>query len=114
MKIVFTSKGSTWDSIMDPRFGRTDYLIQYDEENDKLELLDNKDSENHAHGVGPKTVQKLFDFGADILITGNGPGGNAAMVLKNSGIKTYIGAGDLTVKEAYEYFKKGQLKEFEY
>ena len=31
MKIAFTTKGAEWDSKMDPRFGRTEYLLVYDD-----------------------------------------------------------------------------------
>jgi len=47
------------------------------------------------------------------LITGNGPGGNAAIVLEKAGMKTYIGAGEMSVKEAFDAHKKGTLKEQE-
>ena len=30
MKIAFTTKGTDWDSNMDPRFGRTEYIFIYD------------------------------------------------------------------------------------
>jgi len=46
------------------------------------------------------------------LITGNGPGGNAATVLEKTGVKIFVGAGDMTVKEAYEFYKSSRLKEF--
>jgi predicted Fe-Mo cluster-binding NifX family protein len=114
MKIVFTSKGSDWDSGMDPRFGRSEFLLKYDEEKDEFESVDNRASNQQAHGVGPLTAQKIFDLETEILITGNGPGGNAAMILKKSGIKTYIGAGSMTVKEAYDAYKNDTLKEFEF
>ncbi|OYT12852.1 MAG: dinitrogenase iron-molybdenum cofactor biosynthesis protein [Bacteroidetes bacterium 4572_114] len=109
MKIAFTTKGKTWDSPMDPRFGRTEYFLIYDEEKEELTHYDNRDSANEAHGAGPKTAQKLFEFNPDILITGNGPGGNAAAVLEKTGIKILVGAGDMTVKEAYNAYKKGEL-----
>ena len=32
MKIAFTTKGKKWDSPMDSRFGRTDYILIYDEQ----------------------------------------------------------------------------------
>ena len=41
MKILFTSTGNTWDSIIDPRFGRAEYLVLYDEETDSLSATDN-------------------------------------------------------------------------
>lgn len=112
MKIAFTTKGTNWDSMMDPRFGRTEYLLVFDEEKNELIHFDNRTIENEAHGAGPKTAQKLFELQADVLITGNGPGGNAASVLEKAGVKIYIGAGELTVKEALEAYKNSDLNEF--
>jgi len=43
------------------------------------------------------------------LITGNGPGGNASVVLEKAGTKIYIGAGNMIVKEAYDAFKNNEL-----
>ena len=112
MKIAFTTKGTDWDSMMDPRFGRTEFLLVYDDEKNELTNFDNRAIANEAHGAGPQTAQRLFELNPDILITGNGPGGNAAVVLEKAGMKIYIGAGDITVKEAYDAYKRGKLKEF--
>jgi predicted Fe-Mo cluster-binding NifX family protein len=112
MKIAFTSTGLEWESNIDPRFGRTDYLLIYDEEKDKLEHFDNRDIENVSHGAGPKTAQKLCELNADVLVTGNGPGGNADRVLEKAGINVYTGAHHMTINEAYKSFKKGELKPF--
>lgn len=109
MKIAFTTKGTDWDSPMDPRFGRTEYLFIFDEETEKIETFDNRAIEGEAHGAGPKTSQKLAELGAEVLITGNGPGGNAEAVLKQVNVKVYTGAGEMTVKEAYEAWKNGAL-----
>jgi len=111
MKIAFTAKGTEWDSAMDPRFGRTEFLLIYDDQSQDFTSLDNRSIANVAHGAGPQTAQKLFELNPEILITGNGPGGNAARALEQSGIKIYIGAGSMTVKEAYEAFKNGELKQ---
>ncbi len=112
MKIAFTTKGTEWDSMMDPRFGRTEFILIYDEEKDELTNFDNQAIEGEAHGAGPKTAQKLFELNPDVLITGNGPGGNAATVLEKAGMKIYIGAGDMSAKEAYNTFKNNKLKKF--
>jgi len=111
MKFAFTAKGTEWDSMMDPRFGRTEYILVYDDVKDKFSQYDNRAVVNESHGAGPQTAQKLFDLQADILITGNGPGGNAAAVLEKTGIKIYTGAGDMNVREAFTAFKKGLLQE---
>ncbi len=112
MKIAFTTKGTEWNSEMDPRFGRTEFILVYDDEKEEFTSFDNREIENEAHGAGPKTSQKLFEMGPEVLITGNGPGGNAATVLEKAGIKIYIGAGQMLVKEAYEAYKNNSLKEF--
>jgi predicted Fe-Mo cluster-binding NifX family protein len=105
MKIAFTTKGTEWDSDMDPRFGRTEWILVYDEETKKLSSIDDTDVSNEAHGAGPRTAQRLFELEPDVLITGNGPGGNAGTVLTEAGIVSYIGAGEMTVKEAFDAFK---------
>ena len=112
MKIAFTTKGTEWNSAMDSRFGRTEFLFFYNEEKDEITSFDNSAIANESHGAGPQTAQKVFEFNPNFLITGNGPGGNAAKVLKNSNIKIFIGAGDMTVKEAFDAFKNGDLKEY--
>ena len=39
MKIAITSKGKEWDSEIDPRFGRADYILMFDESDQKLEKI---------------------------------------------------------------------------
>ncbi len=112
MRLVFTTKGTKWDSQMDPRFGRTEYFVVYDEEKDELSSISNKEVENEAHGAGPKAAQKLAGLKAKVVITGNGPGGNAATVLQKLGTECYIGAGEMTIKQAYDAYKKGELNKF--
>jgi predicted Fe-Mo cluster-binding NifX family protein len=112
MKIAFTSKGKRWQSPMNSRFGRTEYILIYNEETDSFSFFDNRGVENQAHGAGPQTAQKLFDLKPDVLITGNGPGRNADAVLKKAGIKIYTNAGEMTVHEAYQAYKKNTLNEF--
>ena len=109
MKIAFTTKGKGWDAEIDPRFGRTEYIFVYDEESDESETIDNSGVSEHAHGAGPMTAQIITERNVDILITGNGPGGNAERVISSAGIKTIAGAGGMTAKQAYDAYKKGEL-----
>lgn len=110
MKIVFTAKGLKWDSMMDSRFGRTEYFLIYDEEKDELSYHDNSGISNNAHGAGPKTAQQIYELNPEVLITGNGPGDNAAKVLKRANIIIYTGAGNMKVSEAYKAFKNHELQ----
>ncbi len=98
---------------MDPRFGRTQFFFVYDDESEEIQTFDNTAIENEAHGAGPKTAQKLVEFSAQVLITGNGPGGNAATVLQAAGTEIYVGAGEMTIKEAYEAYRNLTLMKFQ-
>lgn len=111
MKIAFTARGIHWDSPMDPRFGRTEYLLIYDEESQLLIPHDNRTIESEAHGAGTKTAQLLYEMKPDVLVTGNGPGDNAAQILAMTSIKIFTGAGEMSVKSAYEAYLNNQLHE---
>ncbi len=110
MIIAFTCKGTDWDSDIDPRFGRTEYIVLYNDVDKTLKNFDNRAIGNEAHGAGPKTAQKLFELNPDILITGNGPGGNALRVLNEMDLKIFTGAGNMIVKDAYEAYKNNKLQ----
>lgn len=112
MKIGFTAKGKGWDAAIDPRFGRAEYLLVYDEDKDELSSYDNTGMSEQAHGVGPGTAARLFEMKAEALITGNGPGENAAEILRKAKIRIYTGAGDLNVREAYREYKTNNLNIF--
>lgn len=112
MKIAFTASGTTWESKIDPRFGRAEYFVLFDEASGELSSIDNSAIKNEAHGAGTATAQKIFEINPDVLITGNGPGDHAATALKHSKIKILINAHDMTLKQAYEQYQKGLLNEF--
>jgi len=111
MKIVFTTKGKEMDSMMDPRFGRAEYLLMYDDETREHSAFDNSESGNAAHGAGPLTAQKVYDLKANVIITGNGPGDKATSTLQILDIKVYVGAGNMRVSEALAAFQQGKLTE---
>lgn len=111
MKIAFTSEGTSWDSLIDPRFGRTENIVLFDEESKELTAVDNSAVKNDAHGAGTATAQKIFELKPDVLITGNGPGENAAKALKHIKMRIFVDANDLTVQQAYTNYKSGNLRE---
>jgi predicted Fe-Mo cluster-binding NifX family protein len=112
MKIGFTAKGTDWNAEIDARFGRAKYLIVYDDATDELKAHDNKANSEQSHGAGPGTAKKLFEMQADILITGNGPGENAANILRKARITVYTGADGMNLKEAYGLYIKSKLNQF--
>jgi predicted Fe-Mo cluster-binding NifX family protein len=111
MKIAFTAIRTTWDSLIDPRFGRTEFIVIYDEESQELSSFDISAVKNEAHGAGTATALKIFEMKPDVLITGNGPGGNASAALKHLKMKIFADAHGMTLREAYENYKNGKLRE---
>ncbi len=111
MKIAFTASGTSWDSMIDPRFGRTAYIFLFDEETGQTSAIDNSAVKNEAHGAGTATSEKFYELKPDVLITGNGPGETAAKALKHLNMKIFVNAHDLTLKQAYEKMKNGELQE---
>ena len=109
MKIVFTSKGDSWDSLVDPRFGRAEMFLVYDEQTQVLETIGNQETESMEHGVGLQSSKKILNIGTNIVITGNGAGSKALDILKTTGVEFYTGAGDMSIKDAYTAYKNNQL-----
>jgi len=112
MKIAFSSKGEDMKAMIDPRFGRAAYLVVFDEESGETKSFDNRSIDGVAHGAGPQTAQKLMEMEPEVLITGNGPGGNATAVIQRTNVKVFVGASGMTLQEAYDAYKRGALKEF--
>ncbi|NLZ52299.1 MAG: dinitrogenase iron-molybdenum cofactor biosynthesis protein [Thermoanaerobacteraceae bacterium] len=107
MKVTVTSTGKDLDSLLDERFGRTSYFIIMDTDSDKIEVIENQNS-NSAHGTGVQVAQFVSGMGAKALITGN-VGPNAMRVLKASGIDIFR-ANSMTVREALQSFADGKLE----
>lgn len=111
MKIAFTSTGPGWDSIIDARFGRTNYIVMYDEESHELSAVDNSAVKDVGHGAGTATAQKIYDLKPDVLITGNGPGETASKALRYLKMRVFVEAHDMTLGQAYEQYKLNRLKQ---
>lgn len=98
---------------MEERFGRSAWFVVHDDETDQLQSIDNSEAQQEAHGAGPRTARHLADYGASVLITGNGPGGNAATVLSSLGMDVYEGAGGMSVREANAAYRCGKLRKLD-
>src|SRR3989339_1371077 len=102
MKIAFTSTGPDWDSIIDARFGRTGFIVMYNDEDHDFRVIDNRAVADVTHGAGTATAQKIYELKPDVLITGNGLGETASNALKHLEMKVFVEAHNLTLRQAYE------------
>jgi predicted Fe-Mo cluster-binding NifX family protein len=108
MRISISSQGSDPDSAVDPRFGRASQFLIYDTEASSYEVISNSESLNAAQGAGIKAAETIANHGAQVLITGHcGP--KAYHTLRAAGVEIFGGAEGLTVSQAIEKYKSGQL-----
>jgi len=109
MKVAVTSEGSELSSAVDPRFGRAKYFVLVDTESGEFKSQDNQQNLNAPQGAGIQSGSNIVEMGAEAVITGN-VGPNAIRTLQAGGVKVYLCQAGLTVQEAMNSFKAGELK----
>ncbi|MGQ9592045.1 MAG: NifB/NifX family molybdenum-iron cluster-binding protein, partial [Planctomycetota bacterium] len=109
MKVAITSMGSGMDAELDPRFGRTRWIIVADTETGESSSHENTAAVEAAHGAGIQTADSVARLGVEALITGN-MGPKAFRALEGAGIRVYS-SGPATVAEALKNFLAGKLPE---
>jgi predicted Fe-Mo cluster-binding NifX family protein len=107
MKICFTAKGTTLESLTEERFGRAPYFIVVESENGSFEAIKNPAADGGG-GVGPKAAQILIAHEVKALISGQ-VGVNAREVLNAAGIAIYTYNAGGSVKDAFDQFTKNTL-----
>ncbi len=109
MKIAISCQGRNLDDQLDPRFGRAQGFIIYDNENSSHEYVDNYQNLSAAQGAGIQSAQNVAATGATAVITGH-VGPKAFTALSRGNIDVYLCNGG-TVSEALESFKEGKLQQ---
>lgn len=95
MKILIPVKSDNGlDAQLDTRFGRGEYFLIYDLEQDNIVSIVVNKYKNEAHGAGIKAATYLVDNSCDVLI-GAVPGPKASAVLEEAGVKTMTMTGGI-------------------
>ena len=109
MIILFSSSNKDWNALLDERFGRAAGFVLYNDEQDTLSWHSNEENLNAAHGAGTQAAQFAISSGASVIITGH-MGPKAFDVLSLSDINIFL-SSEAPLKEVYEAFKEGKLKQ---
>lgn len=112
MRVVFSAKGESWKDVVDPRLGRADQFVVFDEETRTMQSFSNIENAAKEHGAGLHMAKFIMDLNADVVITGNGPGEKAKALFEKSDIKIYVGAGEMLLRDAYKAYKEQKLTKF--
>lgn len=109
MKIIFSAKGKDWQDLVDPRLGRAEGFVLYNEDDQNIEYISNENGMEASHGAGLQMAKTVLDLGTQVIITGNGPGEKAGAVFAKSNVDIYVGAGDMSLENAYKAYKNNEL-----
>ncbi len=106
MKVAISTNGESLESSIDPRFGRSQYYLIYNTDDDTYESIINP-SRQATGGAGIQAAQDISNMGVEAVITTN-VGPNAFRVLEAAKIKVFSGVTG-SVKKAVEDFKAGSF-----
>lgn len=111
MKIVVSATEQSPDSAVDPRFGRTPWLLIHDTERDTWSSVSNQGAQNALQGAGVQTAETVCGCQPDSVISGRlGP--KAFSVLSAAGIPVYGCTGG-SAREAVQALRDGQLQQID-
>jgi len=108
-RIAVTSEGPSLDDQVDPRFGRAAGFVVVDLESMDTQYIDNGRSQVMAQGAGIKAAQLIAQAGVSCLLTGY-VGPKAFQALAAAGIRVGQNLEGLTVRDAVERFRSGQVE----
>ncbi len=108
-KIAITSEGPTLDDPVDPRFGRAAGFIIVDLETMDFKYQDNGASQARAQGAGIHAAEVVSQAGVDAVLTGF-VGPKAFQALAATGVQVAQDLENMTVREAIERLKKGEVE----
>jgi predicted Fe-Mo cluster-binding NifX family protein len=108
-KVLVTSQGKNLDDNLDPRFGRAAYFLVVDPESMEFEVLDNQAARGMAQGAGIQAAEQASKSGAETVLSGF-VGPKAFMALQAAGLRICQKLEGLTVRQAVEKFKTGDVE----
>ncbi len=107
-RIAVSSEGPRLDDMVDPRFGRAAGFVIVDQAGNISSYVDNGASQVMAQGAGIQAAQNLASAGVDLVISGF-VGPKAFQALSAAGIQIIQNVDGVTVGQAVERFKRGEL-----
>ena len=107
-RIAISSAGPDLDGPVDPRFGRAAGFVIVDPDTMAGEYVDNAASQGMAQGAGIQAAELMTRHGVGVVLTGY-VGPKAFQALSAVGIKIGQNLEDLSVRQAVEKYKTGEV-----
>lgn len=111
MIIIISAQNSTLESPIDPRFGRSAWLVCMDTETKRWEAIQNPGA-SQSGGAGVAAAQFVIDQHANMVASGDfGP--HAANALRAANIEMRLFTQDVsTVQQVIDYLAEEKLPVF--
>jgi len=106
--IAVTSEGPGMESMIDPRFGRAAGFVVIDLATGQDSYVDNGGSQALAQGAGIQAAENIAKAGAGVLLSGF-VGPKAFQALSAAGIQVIQDVENMTVRQAMDKYKRGEL-----
>jgi len=106
--IAVTSEGPKLTDMVDPRFGRAAGFVVVDLGTMATSYIDNGGSQAMAQGAGIQAAENVAKAGAGVVLSGF-VGPKAFQALSAAGIKVVQNVENMTVGQAVDKFKGGEL-----
>lgn len=111
MRVGVSASGGDLTARVDDRFGRCPWFLVVDTDSLEFDALENSHVEEEM-GAGMAAAKDLIDKHIDAVISGQ-MGPRAYEVLKALNIDIFLVPGGITVKDALERLKRGELRKME-
>jgi predicted Fe-Mo cluster-binding NifX family protein len=111
MRIGVSATGKELNARVDDRFGRCPWFLVVDTDSLEFDPLENRHAEE-ATGAGVAVATDLIDAHVDAVVSGQ-VGPKAYEVLKAMGIDIFLVSGSVSVKDALERLKRGELQKMQ-
>lgn len=111
MRIGVSATGRDLNARVDGRFGRCPWFLLVDSDSLEFEAVENRHAEE-GMGAGMGAARDLIDGRVEAVISGQ-VGPKAYEVLKAVNIDIFLAPGSITVKDALERVKRGELRKME-
>lgn len=107
MKLFLTAAGKSMGEKIDPSFGRCNYFLIYETEDDSHDYIENPFQDEQSN-VSAMVAQAAIDYGCSTVIALN-PGPRAFQILKEKGVEIYKAEENMKLREAVSKFSKNEL-----
>jgi len=111
MRVGISATGRDLNSKVDDRFGRCPWFLVVDGDSLEFEAVENRHAEE-GMGAGMGAAKDLIDERVEAIISGQ-VGPKAYEILKAVGIDIFLVSGGITVRDALERLKRGELRKME-